>query len=237
MRTTECDGQLEDRVDTARGLLTETDKMDKISKDNTSETSSSIRMMEKARKLSVIESKMIVTRPQFKTLFNGIRLSDSDFHAAVHPLFYIFRRLLYAIAIVFLADFGLLATLLLQLACLGQLCLLSTFNYWRTSDLNRQHFCNEVILLVTLSLKLVTASTTDTLVIERTSNGIIALVCSALFLNLAICLLYILEYADLVVRRYQSGYNLPWASLFMQVEDVKRVSSKVVPADKKTTAY
>ena len=62
---------------------------------------------------------MVILDPHFKTLFSGMKLNHPDNVATLTVIYFLARRLLYAIAIVGLADMGIVGASLLQMASLG----------------------------------------------------------------------------------------------------------------------
>ena len=70
----------------------------------------------------------------------------------VHPLFFMLRRVLFAAVIVGLARYGALGAILVQVACLVQICLLCTFWSWSDPIINAQHLVSEIALYLILSL-------------------------------------------------------------------------------------
>ena len=58
----------------------------------------------------------------YKTLFLGLKLNHPHNVAIMHPLFFLLRRVLYALIIVFLVDYPFFATTFLLLSCFAMLC-------------------------------------------------------------------------------------------------------------------
>ena len=104
-----------------------------------------------ARKRLILADSVAIS-PHFQTLFNGLKLNHPENVAMVHPLFFMLRRVLYAAVIVGLARYGALGAILVQVACLVQLCLLCSFWSWSDPLINAQHLGSEIALHMILSL-------------------------------------------------------------------------------------
>lgn len=141
----------------------------------------------------------MILKPQYKTLFNGLKLSHPDFIAATHPLYFLLRRVLYAIAIVFMAEYGLIAAILLQLACLAQLCLTLNYRQWKDPFMHYQHVFNEISLHLILTLQISCATSSLNLSRQKLGNGIILVICVTLTWNIAVCIYCSSHYASLIV--------------------------------------
>ena len=108
-----------------------------------------------AKKRALVEQ-LITVKPQYKTLFAGLKLSHPDKVAVVHPIIFLLRRLFLAYAIVFLGDSSHSAIVLtiLHLLCLFSLCYSLVYQQWFARIHNLQHQGNEVLLYLFLTLQL-----------------------------------------------------------------------------------
>ena len=65
---------------------------------------------------------LVTVKPEFKTLFSGLKLGHPENVAVVHPLVFLLRRIFFSIGIIFLGHYGVVTLSVLQLSCLFSLC-------------------------------------------------------------------------------------------------------------------
>jgi len=116
--------------------------------------------MQRESKLRLRIEDMATVNPRYATVFEGLKLNQPRNSAVVYPFAFLMRRLLFAIAIVFMSQQAILATvttLVLSVAMLGFLVIEQP---WKNPEHQKLDIANEALLTLALLLVLCGQCTT-----------------------------------------------------------------------------
>lgn len=100
----------------------------------------------------------------YATLFYGLKQNHEHKVAVIHPLFFVLRRVLYSIVIIFMVGYNVIfGAMLLLLSTLAMMTFVATERQWEDKFINWQHFANEVVFyLLCLGLMFFSGVLTET---------------------------------------------------------------------------
>lgn len=130
---------------------------------------------------------LVEPKPFIKTLYRGLRLGHEDNVAIVHPFVFMLRRILFAAAIVFMANHGVIAAVVLQVVCVGVGSFVAVYRPWRDPLINLQHLANEVLLYIVLSLEATMSVTASYEMVQTIGHILIGAIAVTFLLNISVC--------------------------------------------------
>ena len=121
--------------------------------------------------------------------------------------------MLYAIAIVYMAEYGVTGAILIQISCLAQLCFICNFWQWKDSIVNLQHFVSEAALYAILALQISCACVSDSEFRHEAGKWIILIATLTVIWNMAICVKIGVHQVKLLKQRRQNISKISAANL------------------------
>ena len=153
-------------------------------------------------------------RPEYRTLFYGLRKNHPHNVAVVHPVSFLLRRVLYSLIIVFMASDilnVLYGCMLLLMTCLWMMLLILVEGEWESRMINWQHLVNEAILYILLCVLICFCGLIND-IRQNVEIGyiMIAIICALIIYNIIVILYDTFYYAYLLSIRYQVQLRQLW---------------------------
>jgi hypothetical protein len=94
----------------------------------------------------------VLINGRYKTLFEGLKLNQPHNSAVTYPFAFMLRRLVYAVAIVFMAHMPQIASLVMLCMTVAILAFILIENPWKDSQHQQLDIANEIFLYLVLTL-------------------------------------------------------------------------------------
>ena len=156
--------------------------------------------------------------PRYKTLYYGLKMNHPRNVAAVHPLMFLLRRVVFAIAIVFMDQMPVWGILIFMSMTLIMLGYVLSEHQWKDRVINNQHIFNECILYILSVMMLLFSNFVDPEMRYKLGFFLIAIVFIFVVCNLVIMIVFSCKLLILIIRRQY--YKLSRRKLGKEVKKI-----------------
>jgi hypothetical protein len=137
---------------------------------------------------------------RYKTLFEGLKLNQPHNSAVTYLFAFMLRRLVFAVAIVFMAHMPQIASLVMLCVSVAMLAFILVENPWKDPEHQKLDIANEIFLILVLTLILTCNCLTDTKSAQSEAFGwmLIGLLTLVIYVNLVVIIAQAYQHCKLL---------------------------------------